>query len=90
MKKVKKKKFSEFVFTNAENFWVRKVTLGFTKFLRINLKNKFIYKLSRCELARHMHPEILKGLSLGLSIQFFEYVSFEYFANLLQISKKII
>ena len=37
-----------------------------------------------------MHPEILKGLSLGLSIQFFEYVSFEYFANLLQISKKII
>ena len=35
---------------------------------------------------RHMHPKILKGLSLGLSFQFFEYLSFEfefeYFANL--------
>jgi len=33
-----------------------------------------------------MHPKILKGLSLGLSFQFFEYLSFEfefeYFANL--------
>ena len=40
----------------------------------------------------HMHPKILKGLSLGLSFQFFEYLSFEfeYFANLLQISKNII
>jgi len=37
-----------------------------------------------------MHPKILKGLSLGLSFQFFGYLSFEfefaYFANLLQIS----
>ena len=35
----------------------------------------------------HMHPKILKGLSLGLSFEFFEYLSFEfefdYFANLL-------
>jgi len=39
-----------------------------------------------------MHPKILKGLGLGLSFKFFEYLSFEfeYFANLLQISKKII
>ena len=37
-----------------------------------------------------MHPKILKGLRLGLSFQFFEYLSFEfeYFAKLLQISKK--
>ena len=37
---------------------------------------------------------ILKGLSLGLSFKFFEYLRFEfelkYFANLLQILKKII
>jgi len=37
-----------------------------------------------------MHSKILKGLSLGLSFKFFEYLSlefeFEYFANLLQIS----
>jgi hypothetical protein len=39
-----------------------------------------------------MHPKILKGLSLGLSFKFFEYLSFEfeYFANLLQVSKKMI
>jgi len=41
-----------------------------------------------------MHPKILKGLSLGLSFKFFEYLSFEfeseYFANLLNISKKVI
>ena len=39
-----------------------------------------------------MHPKTLKGLNLGLSFQFFEYLSFkfEYFANLLQISNKII
>jgi hypothetical protein len=41
-----------------------------------------------------MHPKILKGLGLGLSFKFLEYLSFvfefEYFANLLQISKKII
>jgi len=39
-----------------------------------------------------MHPKILKGLSLGLSFKFFEYLSFEfeYFAKLLQISKQII
>ena len=34
---------------------------------------------------RHMHPKILKGLSSGLSFQFFEYLSFEcefkYLAN---------
>jgi hypothetical protein len=36
-----------------------------------------------------MHLKI-PGLSLGLSFKFFEYLSFEfeYFANLLQISKK--
>jgi len=30
-----------------------------------------------------MHPKALKGLSLGLSFQFFEYsgFEFEYFAN---------
>ncbi len=47
---------------------------------------------------RHMHSKILTGLSLGLSFKFFEYLSFEfefefefeYFANLLQIWKKII
>ncbi len=37
-----------------------------------------------------MHPKILKGLSLGLSFQFFEYMNFEYglgyLANFLQIS----
>ena len=32
-----------------------------------------------------MHPKILKGLRLGLSFQFFEYLSFEFE---LQISKK--
>ena len=39
-----------------------------------------------------MHPKIRKGLSLGLSFQFFEYLSFEfeYFENLLQTSEKII
>ncbi len=41
-----------------------------------------------------MHPKILKGISLGLSFKFFEYLKFEfefeYFENLLQISKKII
>jgi len=41
-----------------------------------------------------MHPKILKGLSLGMSFQFFEYLSFEfefeYFENLLQISNEII
>ena len=37
-----------------------------------------------------MHSKILKGLCL--SFQFFEYLSFEfeYFSNLLQLSKKII
>jgi len=60
--------------------------LGFKK----NLKNTFI-KISLCKSdvsARHMHPKILKGSSF----QFFEYLSFEFefFANLLQISKKII
>ncbi len=43
---------------------------------------------------RHMHPIKPKGLSSGLSFQFFEYLSFEfkfeYFANLLQISKKMV
>ncbi len=41
---------------------------------------------------RHMHSKILEGLSLGLSFQFFVYLGFEfeYFANLLQISNKII
>jgi len=41
---------------------------------------------------RHMHSKIRKNLSLGLSFRFFENLSFEfeYFANLLQISKKII
>jgi hypothetical protein len=41
---------------------------------------------------RHMHPKILKGFSLGLSFHSFEYLSFEfeYFANLLQISKETI
>ena len=40
----------------------------------------------------HMHPKILKGVSLGLSFQFSECLSFEFesFANHLQISKKII
>jgi hypothetical protein len=33
-----------------------------------------------------MQPKILKGLSLGLSFEF----EFEYFSNLLQLSKKII
>ncbi len=39
-----------------------------------------------------MHSKILKGLSMGLSFKFFEYLSFEfeYFANLLQISNKIV
>ncbi len=41
-----------------------------------------------------MHPKILKGFSLGLSFEFFEYLSFEfeyeYFENFLQNSKKII
>ena len=41
-----------------------------------------------------MHPKKPKGLSLGLGFQFFEYsgfeLGFEYFANLLQISNKII
>ena len=34
---------------------------------------------------RHMHPKTPKGLSLGLSFQFFEYLGFEfefeYFSN---------
>jgi hypothetical protein len=35
-----------------------------------------------------MYPKILKGLSLGLSFQFFEYLGFEF--EYLQNSKKII
>jgi len=37
-------------------------------------------------------PKKTKGLSLGLDSQFFEYLGFgfEYFANILQISNKII
>ncbi len=41
-----------------------------------------------------MHPKKLKDLSLSLGFRFFEYLSFElkfeYFANFLQISNKII
>jgi hypothetical protein len=41
-----------------------------------------------------MQPKKLKGLSLGLDIKFFDYLSFEfefeYFTNILQISNKII
>ena len=41
-----------------------------------------------------MHLEKPKGLSMDLGFQFFEYLGFkfgfEYFANLLQISNKII
>ena len=35
-----------------------------------------------------MHPKKLKGVSLGLGLQFFEYLSFGfgYFANFLRIS----
>jgi hypothetical protein len=29
-------------------------------------------------MGRHMHPQIRKGLSLGVSFQFFEYLSFEF------------
>jgi hypothetical protein len=38
-----------------------------------------------------MHPKVLKGLSFGLSFKSFDYLSFEfeYFANLLQISKNL-
>ena len=43
---------------------------------------------------RHVHPNKPKSLSLGVVFQFFEYLGFEfgfeYFANLLQISHKII
>jgi hypothetical protein len=35
-----------------------------------------------------MHPKILKGVSLGLSFQFFEYLSFEFELSILQISYK--
>jgi hypothetical protein len=45
-------------------------------------------------IIRHMHSKVLKGLSFGLSFKFFEYLSFEFefefFKNLLQISKRMI
>jgi hypothetical protein len=43
----------------------------------MEIDKKFVFE--------NRHPKKLKGLSLGLGFQFFE-----YFANLLQISNKII
>ncbi len=44
--------------------------------------------------AKNMYPKILKGFSLNLSFKFFEHLcfefEFEYFANVLQISNKVI
>ncbi len=57
-------------------------------------KSKKWQNFFKSRLSRHMHPKILKGLSLGVSFQFFEYLGFEFefekFAKecILQISCK--
>ena len=53
------------------------------------IKNEIIYLMQKNGLTvRHMHSKIPKGLRLGFSFDFFEYLSFEFELSILRISCK--